>query len=46
MVSPTGTIPDVPEDTGTYNPLMGGISIGPCRKVDDEYISGTLVMSS
>lgn len=29
-------------DSGTYNPLTGGISIGPCRVVDNHIFVGTL----
>lgn len=29
-------------DTGTYNPLVGGISIGPCSAVDGFVFTGTL----
>ena len=29
-------------DAGTYNPLTGGISIGPCRSVDGSVFVGTL----
>jgi hypothetical protein len=29
-------------DTGTYNPVKGGISIGPCRVVGGSVFSGTL----
>ena len=30
------------KDTGTYDPLVGGISIGPCRNIDGFVFSGTL----
>jgi hypothetical protein len=29
-------------DTGTYDPLQGGISIGPCRAIDGFVFTGTL----
>lgn len=29
-------------DTGNYNPLKGGISIGPCRVIDGNVYAGTL----
>ena len=29
-------------DTGTYNPLVGGISIGPCRTIGGSIYGGTL----
>ena len=33
---------DVKADTGTYDPLKGGISIGPCRVIDGYIYVGTL----
>lgn len=29
-------------DTGKYNPLVGGVSIGPSRSINGHYIAGTL----
>ena len=33
---------EVQADTGMYDPLQGGISIGPCRVIDGKIFAGTL----
>ena len=40
--SPDPPAPAPPLDRMTYHPLLGGISIGPCRQVDGQGFVGTL----